>query len=229
MKPPSIFHILKKIITLDFSKNDHLTKLISSGVIIKDINSIFIEDTVEILPGTTIYPSTYLLGNTKIGSNCIIGPNSTISDTKIGDNSEIVFSIIFGSNIGKYNQIGPFAYIREESITEDNVTVGNFVEVKASKIGKNSKSKHLAYIGDTEISKNVNVGAGFVSANFDGKDKHKSFVEENVSIGSNSTIISPIVISKNAVIGAGSVVTKDVASDSIVAGVPAKKIKKGKK
>ena len=111
-------------------------------------------------------------------------------------------------------------------MTDSEVILGNFVEVKSSKIGKNSKSKHLSYIGDSEIGKNVNIGAGFVMANYDGKSKNKSFIKENVFVGSNSTIISPVIINSDSVIGAGSVVTNDVPSAEIVVGNPARKLRK---
>ena len=134
-------------------------------------------------------------------------------------------SVILDSFIGENNEIGPFSFIRESSSTEENVVIGNFVEIKSSKIGKNSKSKHLSYIGDAEINKNVNFGAGFVMANYDGKNKNKSIVEDNVFIGSNSTIISPVVIKSDAIIGAGSVVNKDILPGDIVAGKPARSLK----
>jgi len=225
MKPPSIFNLFKKILNIKLSEPTHIKNLIASGVKFKDVKSVYIEETVEISPGTTILPSTYLTGKTIIESNCVIGPNTTISDSKIGKSSKIIFSIVSNSSLGEKNEIGPFAYIRESTITDSEVIIGNFVEVKSSKIGKNTKSKHLAYIGDAEISKNVNIGAGFVIANYDGKLKNKSLIKENVFVGSNSTIISPVIINSNSIIGAGSVVTKDVLSEETVAGNPARKLK----
>ncbi|MBL06849.1 MAG: hypothetical protein CL773_03190 [Chloroflexi bacterium] len=225
MKPSSIFNLFKKIAKISSSTEDYTQKLISSGVKIIDSKSVYIDDSVEISPGSVIYPSVYLIGKTRIASNCTIGPNTTISNSSIGCNSIIMSSVVLDSSVGKNNEIGPFAFIRESSVTEENVVIGNFVEVKSSKIGKNSKSKHLSYIGDAEISKNVNVGAGFVMANFDGKNKNKSIVEDNVFIGSNSTIISPVVIRNNAIIGAGSVVNKDILPGDKVAGKPARSLR----
>ncbi|MEC7837997.1 MAG: DapH/DapD/GlmU-related protein [Chloroflexota bacterium] len=226
MKPPSIFNLFKKILQINLSKPSHIKKLISSGVKIQDENSVFIEDTVEISPGTIILPSTYITGKTKIQSDCVIGPNTTISDSTVGKDSKIIFSIVSDSFLGEKNQIGPFAYIRESTITDSEVILGNFVEVKSSKIGKKSKSKHLSYIGDSVIEKNVNIGAGFVMANFDGKSKNKSLIKENVFVGSNTTIISPVIIHSDSIIGAGSVVTKDVLSAEVVVGNPARKLRK---
>jgi len=225
MKPSSIFNLFKKIAKISSFKEDYIQTLISSGVKIIDSKSVYIDDFVEISPGSVIYPSTYLIGKTKIASNCIIGPNTTISNSSIGGNSIVMSSVILDSFIGENNEIGPFSFIRESSSTEENVVIGNFVEIKSSKIGKNSKSKHLSYIGDAEINKNVNFGAGFVMANYDGNNKNKSIVEDNVFIGSNSTIISPVVIKNDAIIGAGSVVNKDILPGDIVAGKPARSLK----
>ena len=226
MKPPSIFNLFKKILDINSSKSKHIKKLISSGVKIVDINSVYIEDSVEILPGSVILPSTFLLGETKIESDSVIGPNTTISNSKIGKGSKVLYSIITDSNIGNNNQIGPFTYVRESTFTDSNVQLGNFVEVKTSNIGKESKSKHLAYIGDVKLENNVNIGAGTVVANFDGKTKHETSIKENVFIGSNSTIISPVIINSNSVVGAGSVVTKNVLSKETVVGNPARKLRK---
>tara|TARA_B000000532_G_scaffold187411_1_gene153413 strand:+ start:1314 stop:1994 length:681 start_codon:yes stop_codon:yes gene_type:complete len=225
MKPSSIFNLFKKIAKISSFKEDYTQTLISSGVKIIDTKSVYIDDSVEISPGSVIYPSTYLIGKTKIASNCIIGPNTTISNSSIGSNSIVMSSVILDSFIGENNEIGPFSFIRESSSTEENVVIGNFVEIKSSKIGKNSKSKHLSYIGDAEINKNVNFGAGFVMANYDGKNKNKSIVEDNVFIGSNSTIISPVIIKSDAIIGAGSVVNEDILSGDTVAGKPARSLK----
>ena len=226
MKPPSIFNLLKKILNNKPSNSKHIENLISSGVKIVDVNSVYIEESVEISPGSIILPSTFIMGNTNIKTDCVIGPNTTISNSNIAKGTKIIYSIVTDSSIGENNQIGPFAYIRESTSTLSNVEIGNFVDVKSSQIGKNSKSKHLAYIGDTEVSHNVNIGAGAVVANFDGKNKNKSSIKENVLLGSNSTIISPVVISSNSIIGAGAVVTKDVMSKEIVAGNPARKLRK---
>lgn len=226
MKPPSIFNLFKKILNSKSSNSKYIEKLISSGVKILDLKSVYIEDSVEISPGSIILPSTYIMGKTNIQSDCVIGPNTTISNSIICKGSKVLYSIISDSSIGENNQIGPFAYVRESTSTFSDVEIGNFVEVKSSIIGKNSKSKHLAYIGDTDISHNVNIGAGAVIANFDGKNKNKSTIEENVLLGSNSTIISPVVISSNSIIGGGAVVTKDVSSKEIVAGNPARKLGK---
>ena len=227
MKPPSIFNIFKNLTRNFFSNTSYMEKLVEKGVTIIDSNSTYIDESVSIESGTIVHPSTYILGDSEISSNCIIGPNSTISNTKISKKSNILYSIVLDSIIGENSNIGPFSYIRNNSIIENNVEIGNFVEVKASKIGNYSKSKHLSYLGDITIENNVNIGAGFVSANYDGKFKHKSTIKQNSFVGSNSTIVSPVEINKNAIVGAGSVVIDDVSEHSKVVGVPAKKIKPG--
>ena len=226
MKPPSIFNLFKKFLNNNSSKSKNIEKLISSGVKIIDTSSVYIDDSVKISSGSTILPSTYIMGDTDIQKDCVIGPNTTISDSTIGKGTKIIYSIVTNSSIGENNQIGPFAYIRESTSTFSNVEIGNFVEVKSSQIGKNSKSKHLSYIGDTDILNNVNVGAGAVVANFDGKNKNKSTIKENAFIGSNSTIISPVIIGSSSVVGAGTVVTKDVDFKEIVVGNPSRKLGK---
>ena len=224
MKPSSIFNIFKKLNINFFSNKSHMEKLIEKGVQIIDVNTTFIEEAVSIEKGTVVFPSTYILGESKISTNCIIGPNSVISNSEISSNSSALYSIILDSNVGKNSNIGPYSYVSNNSFIEDNVEIGNFVEVKSSKIGSFTKSKHLSYLGDLVVENNVNLGAGFVSANFDGTSKNKSKIEKDSFIGSNSTLVSPLTVGKNTIIGAGSVVLRDVPEDTTVAGVPAKKI-----
>ena len=198
MKPSSIFNLFKKIAKISSSTEDYTQKLISSGVKIIDSKSVYIDDSVEISPGSVIYPSVYLIGKTRIASNCTIGPNTTISNSSIGCNSIIMSSVVLDSSVGKNNEIGPFAFIRESSVTEENVVIGNFVEVKSSKIGKNS-----------------NIGAGTITCNYDGFKKSKTSISDNVFIGSNSSLVAPIKIDKNSVVGAGSVITKNVKKKTL--------------
>ena len=222
MKYFSIFNILHNLKNKIFSDNSYMQELIAQGVIIKDLNSTYIDRSVTIGSGTIVMPSTFILGDTQIGSNCLLGPNSTISNTEISKEVEIIYSIVLDSYIGEKSKIGPFSFIRENSKIGEKVEIGNFVEIKSSEISDNTKSKHLAYLGDLSISKNVNIGAGFVSANYDGTKKHKSKIKENVFIGSNSTIVSPVIIHENSIVGAGSVIINDVPKSTTVIGVPAK-------
>ena len=156
--------------------------------------------------------SIYLSSDTKFGKNVLIEPYVVIGEgVKIGNNVKILsFSYIEKTKIGNNVTIGPFARLRPDTVLEDNSKIGNFVEIKKSRVGKNSKVNHLSYIGDSVLGKNVNVGAGTITCNYDGKNKYKTKILDNAFIGSNSSLVAPVKIGKNTVIGAGSTITKDV-------------------
>ena len=162
--------------------------------------------------------TTFLSKDTTFGKNVTIEPYVVIgSKVSIGDNVIIKsFSYIEGAKIEKNVLIGPYARIRPETILKSGSKIGNFVEIKKSKINLNSKVNHLSYIGDTEIGKNSNIGAGTITCNYDGVNKNKTKISDNVFIGSNSSLIAPIKIEKNSIIGAGSVITKNVKKKSLV-------------
>lgn len=162
--------------------------------------------------GVTIYgaDTVFINKDAKIGKDSIIYPYTFID-------SKVV--------IGKNCKVGPFAHIRQGTVLKDRAEIGNFVEVKQSIIGSGTKAKHLSYIGNAEIGKKVNIGAGTITANYDGKNKHKTVIGDGAFIGSDSKLVAPVKIGKNAVTGAGCVVTKDVPANSVVVGVPAKKIR----
>tara|TARA_B100001029_G_scaffold159501_1_gene146867 strand:- start:148 stop:789 length:642 start_codon:yes stop_codon:yes gene_type:complete len=165
-----------------------------------------------------IAPETIFLSkDTKFGKNVTINPYVVIGKrVKIGNNVEILsFSHIEGAKIEKKVTIGPYARIRPGTHLMQGVKIGNFVETKKSKIKSNSKINHLSYIGDTEIGKNSNIGAGTITCNYDGYKKNKTIISDNVFIGSNSSLVAPIKINKKSVIGAGSVITKDVKENSL--------------
>ena len=150
---------------------------------------------------------------------------------KIGNNVKILsFSYIEKTKIGNNVTIGPFARLRPDTILEDNSRIGNFVEIKKSKIGKNSKVSHLSYIGDSILGKNVNVGAGTITCNYDGKNKYKTKILDNAFIGSNTSLVAPVKIGKNTVIGAGSTITKNVKDNTLaLSRVSQRELKKRKK
>ena len=162
---------------------------------------------------TLISPETVFLStDTKFGKNVIINPYVVIGKkTLLGNNVEVLsFSHIENSIIKENVKIGPFARVRPGSVLEKGSRIGNFVEVKKSKIGKNSKVNHLSYIGDSIVGKNVNIGAGTITCNYDGKRKHKTKIQDGVFIGSNTSLIAPVKIGRKSIIGAGSVINKDV-------------------
>jgi UDP-N-acetylglucosamine diphosphorylase/glucosamine-1-phosphate N-acetyltransferase len=167
---------------------------------------------------TLVAPETIFLSHdTKFGKNVIINQYVVIGKkTKIGNNVEIMpFTHIENATLNSNVTVGPFSRIRPGSILETGSRIGNFVEIKKGKIGKNSKINHLSYIGDTTIGKNVNIGAGTITCNYDGKNKNKTKILDNAFIGSNTSLVAPIKIGKNTVIGAGSVITKNVKNKSL--------------
>ena len=164
---------------------------------------------------TVILPGTMIEGKTIIGADCEIGPNSHIIDSQIGNDTSIHSSVVKSSAIGDAVAIGPFAHIRPESTLGNHVKIGNFVEVKKSQINEDSKVSHLSYIGDAEIGKNVNIGCGSITVNYDGKNKHKTIIEDNVFVGCNTNLVAPVTVRKNAFIAAGSTITKEVPEDAL--------------
>ena len=185
-------------------------KHMSEGVTFIDPNSSYIDPDVIIGKDTIIYPGVVLEGSTKIGDNCIIRGSTRITDSQIEDSVHIESSVIEDSLVKNNTKIGPFTHIRPNSQIGEDVKLGNFVEIKNSKIGKSSKASHLSYIGDSELGEGVNVGCGVVFANYDGKNKHKSIVDNGAFIGSNSSIISPVNIGQGSFIAAGSTITDSV-------------------
>lgn len=185
-------------------------KLMLSGVTIIDPDHTYIEDSVVIGNDTVIYPGTFLEGNTVIGSHCTIGPNTRIISSTVKNNVSIESSKVIEAEIHDGTTVGPFAYLRPETVLGKNVKIGDFVEVKKSTIGNNSKSSHLAYIGDAEIGNDVNIGCGVVFVNYDGKKKHKTFVGDGAFIGSNSNLVAPVNIKPGGYVACGSTITDDV-------------------
>ncbi|MBS4193427.1 bifunctional UDP-N-acetylglucosamine diphosphorylase/glucosamine-1-phosphate N-acetyltransferase GlmU [Bacillus sp. FJAT-49705] len=186
-----------------------------NGVTIIDPFNTYIGAEVEIGMDTILYPGTMISGKTTIGSNCIIGPQSEISDCVIGDQTVIRQSAAFDSQIGSDVQIGPFAHIRPKSEIHGNVKIGNFVEVKKSVFSEGSKASHLSYIGDAEVGRDVNIGCGTITVNYDGKNKFLTKIEDGVFVGCNSNLVAPVTVGKNAYIAAGSTITEDVPGEAL--------------
>ena len=192
-------------------------KFLEKGVTMLDSKSVYFRGNVEIGVDVEIDANVVFEGNIKIGNNVKIKSNVIIKDSIINNQTEIKpYSIVEDSSIGKKCSIGPFARIRPNCLLEDNVGIGNFVEVKASLIKKNTKANHLTYIGDSEIGKNVNVGAGVITCNYDGKNKHKTIIKDNVFIGSDSQLIAPIIVEEGVTIAAGSTITDNSEKDSLL-------------
>lgn len=178
-------------------------------------NTILIEDSVVIGDNVEIKANTIIRGNSIIGNNVILGPNTEIIDSIIKEYSTIKHSLVISSKIGRNVNVGPFSHIRDNVNINDFVRIGNYVELKNSEIDENTKISHLSYVGDSEIGRNVNVGAGVITCNYDGKKKNKTVIKDNVFIGSNSSLIAPLIINENSKIAAGSTITKDVEKNTL--------------
>ncbi len=250
---PLLYYLKKELIKLIQSKNISLNKFLKKPEFnfkinkLKDFeklfeyikrqskkkknkNNVFLGQNIFICPLSEIGNNNLIMENTfiinsKMGNNNILGPNTFIIESNIQDNNKIFFSVVKRNNLLNFNKIGPFSNLRENNELNDS-KIGAFVECKNVKSKENLKAGHLAYLGDLIIEKNVNIGAGVVFANYDGKNKYTTVIKENVFIGSNSVIISPKIIGANSYIGAGSIVTKNIEEYTIVFGNPAKVYKK---
>lgn len=186
-----------------------------NGVTMMDPSSTYIEAGISIGQDTVLEPNVMIIGESAIGKACHIGTQTTIIDSGISDGSEIYSSRIDQARIGEKCRIGPFAYLRPGTILEDHVKVGDFVEVKNSRVGKGSKLPHHAYIGDADIGTGVNIGCGSITCNYDGKNKFRTTIGDNVFVGSNSNLVAPVKLEQGAYIAAGSTITKDVEAGQL--------------
>ena len=191
--------------------------LMEAGVTLADPARIDVRGKLACGRDCVIDVNTVFIGNVGLGNDVVVGANCVISDSTIGDGSEVLpNSIIESARVGAGSRIGPFARLRPETELGTDVHIGNFVEVKKSRIEDGSKANHLAYIGDTEIGRNVNVGAGTITCNYDGANKHKTIIEDDVFIGSDTQLVAPVRVGRGATIGAGTTVTDDVEPDRLV-------------
>jgi bifunctional UDP-N-acetylglucosamine pyrophosphorylase/glucosamine-1-phosphate N-acetyltransferase len=197
-----------------------------AGVTIIDPDTTYVEPELALGRDSIIYPNTTIGRLSEVGEGCVVGPNARLSNAKIGAYSEIRESVIVDSSVGGNVTVGPYAHLRGNSELAPDVKIGNFVEVKNSKLARGVKANHLSYIGDATVGENTNIGAGTITCNYDGKNKNKSVIGKNVSIGSNTMIVAPRTIGDGALTGAGSIVTKDVPPGERVAGNPARPISK---
>ena len=197
-----------------------------NGVSMINPETITVGHNVIIEPGVTINPNTTITGDTIIRSGAVVGPNTEIHNSQIHENVIVKHSLIYDSIVRANTTVGPFAHLRSCGYWYNN-RIGNFVEVKKSKTGDETKASHLAYIGDSEVGDNVNFGCGSITVNYDGKLKHKTTIGDNVFIGCNTNLIAPINIGDNVFIAAGSTVTKDIPNNGFaIARSPVKLLKK---
>jgi len=217
---------------LDYEKQEQKRyetnlKHLSKGVRFFDLKAAYIDEYVVIGQGTVIYPGVILEGKTEIGENCIIGHNTRIVNSRIGNETEIQSSVVLESQVGNNTKVGPFAYLRPNTKLGDNVKVGDFVEVKNSTIGNGTKASHLSYIGDSDVGEKVNIGCGVVFVNYDGKNKHRSIIKDGSFIGCNANIVSPVTVEEGSYIAAGTTVTKNVPEGALCVGRAKEKIIEG--
>lgn len=191
-------------------------KLMDEGVMLRDPSRFDLRGTMTIGHDVSIDVNVVLEGKIALGSNVSIGPNCCLKNVSIGDASIVLAnSVLEDCNIGSACRIGPFARIRPETILKDKVHVGNFVEIKKSNVNDGSKINHMSYVGDSSVGKNVNIGAGTITCNYDGAYKHRTIIGDNVFIGSDTQLIAPITVNDNATIGAGTTLTKDVPANEL--------------
>ena len=202
-------------------------RLLDGGVTLTDPDTTYVDVTVEVGPDTVIQPNTYLWGRTSIGNACVIGPNTIIRGSVIGDRCTVLASVVEEAVLEDDVDVGPFGHLRKGAHLAAGVHMGNFGEVKNSYLGAGTKMGHFSYVGDATLGQEVNIGAGTVTCNYDGKQKHRTTVEDRVFVGSGTMLVAPVVVGAGTVIGAGSVVTHDLPPDSVAYGVPARTQAKG--
>lgn len=194
-------------------------RIMNSGVTLIDPGTTYISSDTKIGKDTVIYPGTHIYGQSRIGQKSIIGPHVWIEDSVIGNNVTVRTSCcITGASIGDGVTVGPFAHLRPEADILNNAKIGNFVEIKKSTIGRGSKVSHLSYVGDAILGRDVNIGAGTVTCNYDGFNKHRTEISDEVFIGSDTMLVAPVKVGKGAVTGAGSTITKDVPEGALAIG-----------
>ncbi|HXG35429.1 MAG TPA: DapH/DapD/GlmU-related protein [Dehalococcoidia bacterium] len=198
-------------------------RLIQKGVAILDPATTYIDPQAEVSEGSEILPNTSIHGKSRIGKGCEIGPNTIIRDSTIASGCRVLASVIEGSVLEDGVDVGPFSHLRPGAYLEAGVHIGNFVEVKQARLGRGTKVGHFSYIGDATVGREVNIGAGTITCNYDGQDKHQTTIEDGAFIGSDTMLIAPVRVGKKGRTGAGAVVTRDVPEGALVVGMPARR------
>ena len=200
-----------------------------NGVTIVDPATTYIEPGVRIGVDTTIWPNTFLQGNTEVGENCVLGPNAILRNARLGNGCKVLASVLEGAVLEDKVDVGPFGHLRKGAYLAEGVHMGNFGEVKDSYVGPGTKLGHFSYIGNATIGPRVNIGAGTVTCNYDGEKKNPTEIGAGAFIGSDTMLVAPIKVGEGARTGAGAVVTKDVPPDTLAVGMPARRIRKLRK
>ncbi|ALF54433.1 bifunctional N-acetylglucosamine-1-phosphate uridyltransferase/glucosamine-1-phosphate acetyltransferase [Nostoc piscinale CENA21] len=202
-------------------------KWMTAGVTLIDPNSITIDDTVELQPDVIIEPQTHLRGNTTIKTGSRIGPGSLIENSQISENVTVQYSVVTDSIVQAGTRIGPYAHLRGNTQVGENCRVGNFVELKNTQLGEKTNVAHLSYLGDATAGTQVNIGAGTITANYDGVKKHRTKIGDRTKTGSNSVLVAPVTLGDDVYVAAGSTVTEDVPNDSLVIARSRQVVKQG--
>ena len=197
-------------------------KWMLSGVTIIDPATTYIDAEVTLGRDTTIHPNTILRGKTRAGERCTLGPGSIIHDSVLGDDCKVVASMMQEAHLDTLVDVGPFSHLRPGSVIEKGVHIGNYTEIKNSRLGQGTMIGHFSYVGDADVGREVNIGAGTITCNFDGVNKNRTVIEDNAFIGSDTMLVAPVRIGARSSTGAGSVVKRDVPPDSVAYGVPAR-------
>ena len=197
-------------------------RLMEEGVTLIDPATTYVDATVRVGRDTIIYPNTHLQGNTMIGERCAIGPNSIVRDTHVGDDCTVLASVLGEAILDDHVEIGPFGHLRKGAHLGSGVHMGNFGEVKNAHLSPGTKMGHFSYLGDATVGREVNIGAGTITCNYDGQRKHPTVIEDGAFIGSDTMLVAPVRVGAGAKIGAGSVVTHDVPPGGVAYGVPAR-------
>src|SRR5262249_12981943 len=205
-----------------------LDRLMEEGVTILDPATTYIEDTVTIGADTVIYPNVVIEGATAIGSECTVGPGSQVSSCHLADRVTLKpFCVLTESVIETGAALGPFCHLRPQSHVGANARIGNFVELKKTRMGRGAKAPHLAYLGDATVGDDVNVGAGTITCNYDGIAKHPTAIGDGAFIGTNSSLVAPLTIGPGAYVAAGSVITKGVPAGALAVARGQQVVKEG--
>jgi bifunctional UDP-N-acetylglucosamine pyrophosphorylase/glucosamine-1-phosphate N-acetyltransferase len=194
------------------------------GVTIVDPSSTYVDESVVMEPDVIIHPQCFIRGRTIVSSGCILGPGAEIIDTRLGEGSRVWWSVVEGAEVGPQVTIGPYCRVRPGTVLAADVALGSFAEVKNSTVGAGTQMHHFSYLGDADVGSGVNIGAGAITCNFDGVDKHRTVIGADAFVGSDTMLVAPVEIGPRAMTGAGSVVTRDVPAGGRVVGVPARAI-----
>ena len=199
----------------------------SQGVTLLNPSAIYIDSDVVIGPGTVIYPGCHLQQGSRIGAKCTLLPNCRLNGAVLHDDVTVESSVLLHCQVGSGTTVGPFAYLRPDSVVGENCRIGDFVEIKNSNVGDGTKISHLTYVGDGDLGRNINLGCGVVFTNYDGKHKHRSCVEDDAFVGCNVNLVAPVRVGKEAYVAAGSTVTEDVPAGSLYVARSRGSIKEG--